>query len=470
MPRNKSDTLQSPKSTKTRVGNKTASTPNTPRRLSKEIKTPDMKSQDVKNQDVKSQLQKEVVSQNKNLGKRHATPQPSKITPTLMADPFSLVDFSVFSDSKHLRLRKQLSELVKVCNREHAKLDADDDVPPSLHSAEKMLQEFVLSLSETVENFDGFIQLMYHDNMLNIEQKARLRETVVKLFSCVYFGNADNPSSDLEKDGCIVDVYALPVYGSATNMVKASEHPYFSENLSISAKNSGYFGEGSDVHVLSQYPLDWRALSVPSVLTALATMYGELILRPEMPKNIRDEIFRAFESAISPYVLTNATCGFVVPCIRVWRGTYSTYRANEEIGNKWNNTQMPSRVASQSIWQTLSSHALGLAAPAISRASVLLRPPSPPLVAQSHALAWQLTQQVYERLGTAAFSEINFVTVSDNTLALRAYDHRQRILAQSDVVGLFDVITAPDDFSILLREECDAAGPRSQLRETARSN
>lgn len=413
-------------------------------------------------------VKKDVVSKNQNLARKKTTPPPAvkheKIATKNLHE--TTVDNSVPTRTEE-RLKKKLLGLVKECNAQYNALNDEDEIPAHLHDVERRLQEVLLEINEKIDSFTDFLNHIYQERSLSLEEKARLREVVVRLFSCVYFGPKLSEEIDPQQHGKIIDVYGLPTFSTFDCIQLSAQSSTVVEALQDFSKTCGYFTPNSSVHVLLDTPLEIKAFSDPAVLSALATMYGEVLIHPHMDGVIKDEILRSFNQIVAPYRVKSASAtGCIIPCVRVWTGSYDDYKKTQEISAHWNNTNVSHRLASQALWQSFVGGALR--ASKIPNGGLLIRPPAPPLVAQAQALAWDLAQQVYQRLGDAAFSEINFVSISENTLSLRAYNHRNKIVAQSDVVHLFDVITAPDDFSLLLKEECDADGPHSMLREKSR--
>lgn len=412
-------------------------------------------------------IKKMVVDDNKKLGqaKQSITSSVFKHEKIVVKNLHTLVNASIPTPTEN-RLKKKLLNLVKDCNQQYNILNDNDEIPNSLQKLERQLQEILLEVNEKTENLTNFLNQIYQEKFLNLEEKARLREVVVRLFSCVYFNPKMKSELDLQQ-GKIIDVYGLPAFSSAGNIDIASRHEKMTTTMQDASRTCGYFTARSSVHILLDYPLEIKAFSDPAVLSALATMYGEILIQPSMDSVIKQEILQSFNSILAPYRIKNTNAiGCIIPCIRVWSGSYEDYKNIQEINAHWNSTKVSTRLASQALWQSFVGAEIGSSD--ISKGGLLLRPPAPPLVAQAQSLAWELTQQVYHRLGDVAFAEINFISVSDNTLSLRAYNHRNKIVAQSDIVHLFDVITAADDFSLLLREECDADGPHSMLREKAR--
>lgn len=417
-------------------------------------------SEKLSNKNIKDTLRKKIVSQNKNLASKKISVAKRKVYPieTKTSHPVP-----VLVDTTNKKLKKKLLDLVKSCCRQYASLNSNEDVPETLHEMERDLQDCLLLIHEQTESFSLFLDTIYNENILNIEEKARLREFVVRLFSCIYY----NTHSNISKEGpCVIDAYGLPVVGSLHQLEMLKKDKTIKSVMENSAISCGYFDKNSDVHVLMDYPLEIKAFSDPSVLSALTTMYSEVVLQNDIDPVVKDEVLSSFLSTIQPYRVTNDSTAFIIPCVRLWRGSYKEYRNLKEICSSWNSIDLSERMASQNLWHTFVFEKI--AQSHIRKGSLLIRPPSPPLVAQAQTLAWDLTQQVYERLGDAAFVEINFVTVDDNTLALRAYNFKKKLIAQSDLVPLFDVITSPDDFSLLLKEECDADGPYSLMSELRR--
>lgn len=414
-----------------------------------------------------NKIKKMVVAGNKKLGQ---TKQPSKssvlkhekIVVKNLHPPVDPIAHTPTED----RLKKKMINLVKDCNLQYNLLNDNDEIPNSLHDVERLLQEVLLEVNEKTDNFTNFLNQIYQEKYLNLEEKARLREVVVRLFSCVYFSPKIKNDRDVH-EGKIIDVYGLPAFSSAEHIDTASQYEKMRTTMEDASRTCGYFTPRSSVHVLLDYPLEIKAFSDPAVLSALATMYGEVLIQPSMDPVIKQEILRSFNAILLPYRIKNTSAaGCIIPCIRVWSGSYEDYKNIQEINAHWNSTKVSQRLTSQALWQSFVG--MEVRGSNVPKGGLLLRPPAPPLVAQAQALAWELTQQVYQRLGDTAFAEINFISVNDNTLSLRAYNHRNKIVAQSDIVHLFDVITAADDFSLLLREECDADGPHSMLREKAR--
>lgn len=414
-----------------------------------------------------NKIKKMVVDGNKKLGqtKKSTTSSVFKHEKIVVKNLHTPVD-SLTPTPTEDRLKKKLLNLVKDCNQQYNLLNDYDEIPNSLHNIERQLQEILLEVNEKTENFTNFLNQIYQEKYLNLEEKARLREVVVRLFSCVYFSPKVKSDFDIH-EGKIIDVYGLPAFSSADHIQTASHHKKMKTTMEDASRTCGYFTARSSVHVLLDHPLEIKAFSDPAVLSALATMYGEVLIQPSMDPVIKQEILRSFNTILAPYRIKNTSAvGCIIPCIRVWSGSYEDYKNIQEINAHWNSTKVSTRLTSQALWQSfVGTEVRGLNIP---KGGLLLRPPAPPLVAQAQSLAWELTQQVYQRLGDNAFAEINFISVNDNTLSLRAYNHRNKIVAQSDIVHLFDVITAADDFSLLLREECDADGPHSMLREKAR--
>lgn len=410
-------------------------------------------------------IKKKVLDGAKNLARPHKA-LPLKHEKIVVKNLHTAVFDNATSTPSEERLKKKIVGLVKECNDQYNLLNDNDEIPNALHDVERNLQEVLLETNEKVGSFTNFLNQIYQERSLNLEEKARLREVVVRLFSCVYF-SPKFKQGGTPHEGKIIDVYGLPAFASQSSIDIASQHAKIIETLENVSRTCGYFTPQSSVHVLLDYPLEIKAFSDPAVLSALATMYGEVLIQPHMDPVVQQEIMRCFDSVLSPYRIKNtAAAGFIIPCIRVWSGSYEDYKDTQEISAHWNNTKISKRLASQSLWQAFVGAEIRKSN--IPKGGLLIRPPAPPLVAQAQSLAWDLTQQVYQRLGDTAFSEINFISISDNTLSLRAYDHRNKIVAQSDIVHLFDVITAADDFSLLLKEECDADGPHSMLREKSR--
>lgn len=410
-------------------------------------------------------IKKKVLEDAKNLARPHKVLSLKHEKIVVKNLHTAVFDSAAITPSEE-RLKKKIVGLVKECNDHYNLLNDNDEIPNELHDIERNLQEVLLETNEKVGSFTNFLNQIYQERSLNLEEKARLREVVVRLFSCVYF-SPKFKEGVAPHDGKIIDVYGLPAFASQGSIDIASQHAKIIETLENVSRTCGYFTAQSSVHVLLDCPLEIKAFSDPAVLSALATMYGEILIQPHMDPVVKQEIMRSFDSILSPYRIKSATAtGFIVPCIRVWSGSYEEYKETQEISAHWNNTKISKRLASQSLWQSFVGAEIRKSN--IPKGGLLIRPPAPPLVAQAQSLAWELTQQVYQRLGDTAFSEINFISVSDNTLSLRAYDHRNKIVAQSDIVHLFDVITAADDFSLLLKEECDTDGPHSMLREKSR--
>lgn len=418
----------------------------------------------VSNKNSDGDLKKRILSSNKKLGRKKNVVEKTiheKIE-TLSLHAAVKKDLS----SQELEFKRVLVKLVVNCNNQYEKLAEDDEVSAELREAEQLLQEHLLVINENVDDFNGFLNHLYQDRILNIEQKARLRESVVRLFSCVYFGTSYKGKDTPENDK-IIDVYGIPVFSRPHDLATAAQDLTIQKTMEGASVSCGYFGEGSSVHVLTDCALEIKAFSDPLVLSALATMYGETLIQPKLSAKMRKEILQSFYQVIEPYRMTSQKSGgFIIPCVRIWTGSHQDYKDIDEIAGHWNHTELSSRTVAQTLWNTFVGHSISQSV--LPKGSLLVRPPAPPLVAQAQALAWGLVQQVYERLGTNAFSEINFISINDDHLCLRAYNHRNKIVAQSDVVPLFDVITAPDDFSLLLKEECEANGPHSWLREKAR--
>lgn len=410
-------------------------------------------------------IKKKVLDGTKNLARPHKA-SSLKHEKIVIKSLHTAVFDNATTPASEERLKKKILGLVKECNDQYNLLNENDEIPDTLHDLERNLQEVLLETNEKVGSFTNFLNQIYQERSLNLEEKARLREVVVRLFSCVYF-SPKVKEGVAPHEGKIIDVYGLPAFASQSAIEIASQHEKIIETLENVSRTCGYFTAQSSVHVLLDYPLEIKAFSDPAVLSALATIYGEVLIQPHMDLAVKQEIMRSFDSILSPYRIKNTgATGCIIPCIRVWSGGYEDYKKTQEISAHWNNTKISKRLASQSLWQAFVGAEIRKSN--IPKGGLLIRPPAPPLVAQAQSLAWELTQQVYQRLGDTAFSEINFISVNDNTLSLRAYDHRNKIVAQSDIVHLFDVITAADDFSLLLKEECDADGPHSMLREKSR--
>ena len=413
-------------------------------------------------------VKKDVISKNQKLARKKSVVTTSVKHEKISTKNLHSTTVDSASPTRYEeRLKKKLLGLVKESSAQYNALNDEEEIPAHLHDLERRLQEVLLEINEKIENFTDFLNHIYQERSLSLEEKARLREVVVRLFSCVYFGPKLNQEIDPQQHGKIIDVYGLPTFSTSDCIQLAAQSSTVVEALQDFSKTCGYFTPHSSVHVLLDTPLEIKAFSDPAVLSALATMYGEVLIHPHMDPVVKTEILRSFHQIVAPYRASSTTAsGCIVPCVRVWSGSYDDYKKTKEISAHWNNTNVSHRLASQALWQSFVGTTLRSSQ--IPKGSVLMRPPAPPLVAQAQALAWDLTQQVYQRLGDSAFSEINFVSISENTLSLRAYNHRNKIVAQSDVVHLFDVITAPDDFSLLLKEECDADGPHSMVREKSR--
>lgn len=432
----------------------------------KNVESQSVKSE-AKKQSLSQRVKKKIVDTNKKLGRKPTVVSEVKHEKIAIKNLHSPSVENGIPTRTEERLKKKLLALVKECNTQYNLLNDDDEIPSHVHEIERRMQEVLLEINEKIDDFTGFLNQIYQEKPLNLEEKARLREIVVRLFSCVYFGPKLNDGVDPQQHGKIIDVYGLPAFSSPDCIKTAADDFSIVEALQDYSKTCGYFTPHSSVHVLLDIPLEIKAFSDPAVLSALATMYGEVLIQPNMDPIIKDEILRSFNQIVAPYRMSNSkSVGCIIPCVRVWSGNYDDYKNTKEISGHWNNTNVSQRLASQALWQTFVSGALRSSP--VPKGGLLLRPPAPPLVAQAQALAWDLAQQVYQRLGNTAFSEINFVSISENTLSLRAYNHRNKIVAQSDVVHLFDVITAPDDFSLLLKEECDTDGPHSMVREKTR--
>ena len=415
-------------------------------------------------------------SKTKNMARFELSVRPSNKAQSHKIAPVS-TPAAPHVETVSLGWRSQLIARAKDFHSNFSKLEHMQIIPAQALKSEQSLQECLLLIHSEVSDFHGLMESVFVGNELSLEQKAMLREAMVKLFSINFGSDAhlDHFTKRPHHHGkyldnqYIVDVFALPMFGSVASAKKLLANQKQMTNLCALSTQSGILSAESDNIAILSAPLDWRALSSPSVLNALCSMWGELVANSsKIDEKTSKEIRRSVYEILSPYALADdMNCGFVLPGVRVWRGSYVSYQKNNELFNRWTQLDQVEKISSHAWWNAVAGHITMNAN--VDQGSLMIRPPVRPLVAQAQALSWHLTQQVYERLGTLPFAELNFVTVSENKLALRAYDHRKKILASSDVVNVFDVITSADDFSELMQNECSDRGPRSLLRELSRA-
>lgn len=439
---------------------------------------------------AKDVIQK-VKSSAKRLGKKTASPRPSIAKKTLvsgvasedMEDKQVPIDALSASDDKtsppHLPVAESikthlpvvqskdahralvLMEKIKQYHQEYNKVLPMEKIPPHVRRLQQDLHQYLGQCYEAVDSMDQLVEKIYRSTVLNVEQKSLFRETVVKVFGKNIFFHPTAPA-------VIIDVFALPVFGDVASVRQLFAEKQTMANMGDLVVSGGYVDPRSKLIALLNVPLKSSAISRPEVLHTLSAVWGEYVFQKDkVDEKTGQEIIRSVLEDLKPHEAESGHSGFVIPGIRVWVSGGPEYINNNEILSRWSVMNEEEKVLPQFWWQLSVGRMIMKAG--VKPGSLMIRPPVLPLVAQAQSLAWHLIQQVYERLGTAPFDEINFVSVAENKLALRAYDHRKRLIAQSDVVSLFDVTASPDDFSELMKYECDTRGPRSQLREIVRS-
>ena len=289
-----------------------------------------------------------------------------------------------------------------------------------------------------------------------VEQKTMLREMIVRFFSrqtAVLGGTSER---------LIMDVFALPVFGDTAHVPQLIQSRFW-PNVPDLMMHSGYVDPHSQAVNVFPVAIDPASMSQPSLLNHICALWGNLLANRD---TITDQeahlIERDVLARMEPFRAQPGVGGWVMPAVRIWRGTAREFRGAPEILSKWDARPTSSRLANNVWWDASVRRILQSAQ--IPAGTLMIRPPAPVLVARAQAQAWHVAHQVYDRLGLCPFHEINFVTSGETTLALRAYDKRQRLLAQSDHIPLLDVTAAPDDFSALLQEECGENGPATARR------
>lgn len=363
--------------------------------------------------------------------------------------------------------KTKMVSLIKSFHDHYSKVMYNQPLSRSARTSERALQRYMTLLHEKIDDLDEFMEDIYRDPRLNAEQKALARDLLIRVFSINYI-EPSHPS-DLPY---IVDVFALPMYGTPSDAYTLLNNNKAREQVAKLACDSGFISDRSERVVVLNRVLRREALSQPSVMNALCAMWGGLLTYEKDVHEVTiQEINQMVDEALAPYDvdITDQSSGFVAVGVRLWKGDSESYRTNGEVFNSWYKSDTIRPMSSNIWWNTACSHivtACGVSAP-----NVMMRPPAPPLTAQAQTLGWHMSNQMYARLGTAPFHKVQLMTEANNEqyFVLRSYDYKGKLLAQSDHVHLFDVIAAADDFTEVVHFECGENGPRSILREQSKS-
>lgn len=366
------------------------------------------------------------------------------------------------SNDKINTISQIITQLVEY-QKAYAEVPVGEIIPFHVRELSRTLHKTMIKSLEKTGDISSIITQVYQTPLLTVEQKTLLREEVVKIFS-VHTSRILNT-----KEMLVVEVFGLPAFGDIAEAQKFLSDKNALNKLCKAMISSGCISDQSETVAILNAPLHWSSLSHASVLHSLSSAWGSLVAEQNFIDDVTaDEIMRTVMRDLAPHILEGGKTSFVIPGVRVWRGHPQDYvRKTSDFLTQWFKISAEEKAVASSFWGIAAGRLL--LESGVEPGSLMIRHPAPPLVVQSQSLAWHVSQQIYERLGMNPFHEINFVSVSESRLVLRAYNHKNTIVAQSDFVSLFDVVSSAEDFSALLKDECSSSGPRTQLQEIQRT-
>lgn len=339
--------------------------------------------------------------------------------------------------------QKYLEHLAVEYTKELRKGFHENKMTIKCQEIEHQLQTFFFDLINQQKNISELLNQIYKGMNLTTEEKAYLRENVIKNFSHISFRNQKN-------EMYIIDILGIPCYGDPQESLKISSS--MKKQLEQLAVNTQYVSAKIDFHVLSQYPLQKDALCDTQVLSVLGTMLSEVYLNNSTSVPKKDRIFREIidevEKSLNAFRCESSSLGYIIPCLSIYKGTLEEYKKLTYFSKNWETTSSIKKIVGQSLWVSATNCLFKQ-----NQIKIKCRPPVQPLIAFGQTLAWETVMSTYEKKNDF-FHHINFESQTEESYVLTTYNQEDQIIVQSQPISLFEIISAPNEFYDLLQEEC----------------